>query len=390
MSQLKGKEWQQLTKALLDAFPTPNDLRNMLRFQRDLNLAVISASGTYEDIVFDVIQYHEARDQTIDLIADARKARPTNVRLMVMASKTKATVETPGRQELEAILSSENKQFDVAEFLRRVGELEGRICRVEVGTVPCGGFNNVTCGTGFLVGPDVVLTNYHVIEQVKKGMHNMRQLSHTDVICRFDYKLQRDGLTLNPGTEYRLAQDWLLADSPYSPHDRVTEAMKQAFPESNELDFALLRLNRPAGNEKLGSEDDRKAPVRGFIQLPQPNMLDPDFGANRVMYIMQHPAGKPLKLTVNTFRNYNPNKTRVTYLNDTEGGSSGSPVFDANWRLVALHHSGDPTWAPEYNEGIPINRVVDYLSQNNLMGKLQPASSGTSSAGGSDDDDLDF
>jgi V8-like Glu-specific endopeptidase len=64
---------------------------------------------------------------------------------------------------------------------------------------------------------------------------------------------------------------------------------------------------------------------------------------------------------------------RVQYLTDTEPGSSGSPVFDSQWRLVALHHSGG--WLPEpgretkfyRNEGININRVIDGLKQHELL-----------------------
>ena len=58
---------------------------------------------------------------------------------------------------------------------------------------------------------------------------------------------------------------------------------------------------------------------------------------------------------------------RVQYLTDTLPGSSGSPVFDKDWRLVALHHSGG--WITEpgsketfyRNEGIHVDRVGEVL-----------------------------
>jgi V8-like Glu-specific endopeptidase len=60
---------------------------------------------------------------------------------------------------------------------------------------------------------------------------------------------------------------------------------------------------------------------------------------------------------------------RVQYLTDTLPGSSGSPVFDSEWNLVALHHSGG--WMKEpgsfskstlfRNEGIAIQKVIDGL-----------------------------
>lgn len=57
----------------------------------------------------------------------------------------------------------------------------------------------------------------------------------------------------------------------------------------------------------------------------------------------------------------------MQYLTDTMPGSSGSPVFDKDWRLVALHHSGgwilEPGSKSRYfrNEGIHIERVLDVL-----------------------------
>ena len=63
----------------------------------------------------------------------------------------------------------------------------------------------------------------------------------------------------------------------------------------------------------------------------------------------------------------NGNATRVRYRTNTEPGSSGSPCFDANWNLVALHHAGDPNFTPgynpQYNQGIPIATIAKLLKQ---------------------------
>ena len=58
-------------------------------------------------------------------------------------------------------------------------------------------------------------------------------------------------------------------------------------------------------------------------------------------------------------------ETVVRYTTDTEPGSSGSPVFNNSWRLIALHHAageqdpGTGQWIN--NEGVRIDKVIDHL-----------------------------
>ena len=75
--------------------------------------------------------------------------------------------------------------------------------------------------------------------------------------------------------------------------------------------------------------------------------------------------GKPLKLAVDTESviEMNAIQNRVRYATNTEAGSSGSPVFDLDWNLVALHHFGDPAYdhPPAYNQGVPIDKIRDRI-----------------------------
>ncbi|MCK4825594.1 trypsin-like peptidase domain-containing protein, partial [bacterium] len=57
-------------------------------------------------------------------------------------------------------------------------------------------------------------------------------------------------------------------------------------------------------------------------------------------------------------------ETIVQYITDTLPGSSGSPVFNDNWQVIALHHSGGSIPEPSTNsihfrnEGIRIGAVI--------------------------------
>jgi hypothetical protein len=53
---------------------------------------------------------------------------------------------------------------------------------------------------------------------------------------------------------------------------------------------------------------------------------------------------------------------RVRYATNPDPGASGSPCFDKDWKLVALHHFGDTAFAqPRYNQGVPIWKIREAL-----------------------------
>src|SRR5262249_36255187 len=88
--------------------------------------------------------------------------------------------------------------------------------------------------------------------------------------------------------------------------------------------------------------------------------------------IVQHPRGRPMELALgaNALIGPNGNGTRVRYRTNTEPGSSGSPVFDLDWNLVALHHAGDPVYRLHYtaqwNQGIPFHLIAARLTGMNF------------------------
>ena len=85
--------------------------------------------------------------------------------------------------------------------------------------------------------------------------------------------------------------------------------------------------------------------------------------------------GNPLKLAVDTDAVLGTNAAgnRVRYATNTDHGSSGSPVFDIDWKLVALHHLGDPavsSMPAKYNQGIPIAKIRARLERDGKAGAL--------------------
>ncbi|HLP42079.1 MAG TPA: endonuclease, partial [Fibrobacteria bacterium] len=108
--------------------------------------------------------------------------------------------------------------------------------------------------------------------------------------------------------------------------------------------------------------------------------------------IIQHPNGNPKQVALRENRIVDlPNDLFLHYETDTAPGSSGSPVFNDQWEVVALHHSGvlDRNEAGEIlaldgsvwnasmgetqikwkaNEGARISRILAHVQQADLRG----------------------
>jgi hypothetical protein len=239
-------------------------------------------------------------------------------------------------------------KLDIRVWAERLIKIERRVCRVEL--------EGEALGTGFLVGPDTVLTNWHVFEAAKNA-GNLAKLG-----CRFDYEVLSDGTT-QAGQLVLLAGADALGTSPYSPGEQAGQP-DDPLPTAEQLDYALLRLATRVGDQQVDGA------ARGWITLPKAVL---PLAADAPILIVQHPEGSPMKLAMDTQAvvGLNGNGTRIRYRTNTEPGSSGSPVFSMDWDLVALHHYGDPKYLnPLFNQGVPIELIRQRIEKDGQGGAL--------------------
>ena len=363
MKELTNIQLEELNKALFEAFDE-DSLEQMLRFRLGKRLSSIAPSNkNLPTAIFKLIDRAEREGWIPQLIIAARESNPGNSSLLEFAQQFAGlTPMTAPELGLEKIIRATNSFLDVSKWRTHLGKIEAQVCRIEIHSSHFTGY-----GTGFLLGPDVIMTNYHVMREVIEGKGAMPD----EVIFRFDYKRLTDGTTLNRGTEHRLAaKDWLIDKSPPSPVDDIP-GPKDTVPEPDQLDYALLRVAEPLGNRPVGVKGGPSDSLRGWIKV---TATEYNFLPDTALFIMQHPKAAPLKLALDTnaIIRVNANSTRVWYRTNTEGGSSGSPCFNSLWELVALHHYGDPdpVRKPLYNEGIPFAAIQKLLEQRGFSSVL--------------------
>jgi endonuclease G, mitochondrial len=160
-------------------------------------------------------------------------------------------------------------------------------------------------GTGFLVSERLLLTNNHVITS--------RDLA-TGLLVEFRYEL-RLGETAPAPIRFELDPNAFFETDERDDLDFTLIALgRQLTPGANLADFGCCPISASSAKHSVGE------PVT----------------------IVQHPDGDYKQVVLRENRIVHRGGTVLHYIADTEGGSSGSPVFNDAWQVVALHHWGSP------------------------------------------------
>lgn len=237
--------------------------------------------------------------------------------------------DTDDVSEPEALLYYEDLTIQIGrvpsliQTLQNLVTLAPAVCRLIVDV-----YGNWQYGTGFRIGPDLLLTNWHVLHRISDGT------CATAVTAEFGYEDDGSGGALAPVTV------------PCEITSIVT---------SRADDWAVIRAKQPLSDSW---------PIINLSQAVAPAL-------NSATYIIQHPRGERKRLGFVRNQVSSFDDRVVHYLTDTQVGSSGAPVLNQFGQLIALHHAGgrpqEVVGKPplKKNEGIRISRIVEGLEAQN-------------------------
>jgi V8-like Glu-specific endopeptidase len=221
------------------------------------------------------------------------------------------------QRELHSFLH-EDLPVDVGEMSRML-ERSLSVCRIEI---PEG----YPYGTGGLIQPDLVITNFHVLDLAIGHRGDDLFGVAQQVIVRFGAVTDEMGKEL-PGELFRL--------------DTKSPIIERS--HTDDLDFVLLQLERSVENGKF-------TPAPFDLTLPEQRQT-----LSILQYPILDPANNPLKMTTspNGITGVYHEVGRVQYVTRASRGASGAPCFSTpHWKLIAIHHSEEAVAFGKRREGI--------------------------------------
>lgn len=220
-------------------------------------------------------------------------------------------------------------------FLENGTEKSKAIVRIDCGNM---------VGSGFVIENGWLVTNNHVLPNREAA---------AKAVIQFGYQFPKT-LKSSEKSVTEIKPERIAALDPGTEND------KRFFTDAK-LDFTLVKINE---------QDIQNVKDYGFLEMSKNGVRADDF-----VNIIQHPLGGPKQIGIYNNLVMYVDEDIVQYMTDTEEGSSGSPVLNSDWEVVALHHSGgwvnDPKTDQKVrrNQGTNIKRIAEFIVANKLNGE---------------------
>lgn len=287
--------------------------------------------------------------------------------------------------------------------------------------------NPIPIGTGFLVGGSHLLTNHHVIESREMAAQCVAQFNYVEnaqgyIQKSIDYEFDPILFVAEPDLDYTLVQlksgmftrqagyefgwlqlcgdeeivkpglDWVEFKF-QGARDKALEASQEAIRQLEEKGYTVVveadaiviwhpegkydldeikAIGVQMGDEKFSDVSKLVSNSDHFTSITGDDVI-----------IVQHPKGKQKQIVLsnNEIIKNGLYQGVLRYKAESDYGSSGSPVFNTHWKLVALHHAAVPrppesssaiqqtetSNKPIAQQGIRICRIIEDLRGKSVI-----------------------
>lgn len=274
-----------------------------------------------------------------------------NGRLMFRLNHVLAGKRLDDEIAYQAFLNDVEPFFSTAASQALLALMQRRVCAIALGDP-----DNEIVGSGFLVGADLVMTNYHVLATFLRveGDTVVANGPGDQIFCIFDY-ISPPPPAIPPGRSthacvaVQAAAAWLVGARQSLPDDGTA---KSSAAVTDKYDYVVIKLAEPVGGRPARLSGGA---LRGWLTLPE----EIDVISRGRVFVFQHPGKEHQLWDVGDYVDLDPSRTRVWYSVSTARGSSGGAAVDSSGKLFALHNA-EVTHAPgprRVNQGVRIDLI---------------------------------
>lgn len=315
----------QLTEQILDAFSEsfdPDSLEKRVMRPLGTMWKEISDARDYRSRILQLVEWADRRGRLDELLRMAYDANPRSSALRLL---NEATGLVPPTGSLVEVIRPVLPDVNVNAWMRALTDVTKQICAVKT-RAPAEDHH----GTGFLVGPDQILTHFEVL--VEKATDVAGALKRGGISVAFDRTQESE-------RAYQVLSEPVLV---------------------SEGGVIVLRLDRPVGRETTPDpEGAHSGRARGWLTPPA------EIGGIRAVIIAQYAENAQPKISIDTSGLVDGTVSEtIRYRTATHPGSMGAPCFDENWRFIGMHVGVD---SQRHNYGIGVGAIVRQLSDQGCL-----------------------
>jgi len=268
---------------------------------------------------------------------------------------------------LHAMTAPEKIWTDPGHLLPALLLARRRLCKI----LTIDNAENPIVGSGFLIGPSTIITNFHVVKDQPVTLTDKQ-----DIRIFFDYSLTT-GLQHDDGSVHHPQLNWCIAksatgivgpvsDNEFWWNDRTTRNDWLSSVADN-LDYAIIQLESSPGLQ------------RGWYDIRS-------FGKSASLegcWVLHHPGGNDQTVTEGNLHYVKSgNPSRLFHSASTVHGSSGGLMLNSSGLPIGLHYMG--LGVDVFNPGdkvvniprtvvnvaIPLSEIAKDLAQKNVLDSI--------------------